>query len=280
MKPPELEGSTDPLEAEEWLTSLQIVLNYMDLTEQEKVFCASYVMKKDAHYWWETVQMRRNVLEMTWNDFIKEFNEKFYNRMAMKAQQNEFNNNKQGTVSVIEAICKFDQLAQFCPHLMPTKDERVRRMLDMFHPEIAIVIDSGERPPTTIAESVERALCDVLLKLSKRGLSSLKKIRKRSRNQNRTEEINQIARETGPTLMAITLIRTTTSESEILIETTTRKTSPRRRTTLFTLHAPSVGRNIKVNANSAQILVTYVASMVTLPRIAITTSRIRLGRIS
>ena len=70
MKPPEFEGSTNPLEAEEWLTSLQIVLNFMDLTDQKKVFCASYVMKKDAHYWWETVQMRRNVLEMTWNDFI------------------------------------------------------------------------------------------------------------------------------------------------------------------------------------------------------------------
>ncbi|GMN22658.1 hypothetical protein TIFTF001_045687 [Ficus carica] len=101
MKPPEFEGSTNPLEAEEWLTSLQIVLNFMNLTDQEKVFCASYVMKKDARYWWEIVQMRRNVLEMSWNDFIQEFNDKFYNRMAMKAQQNEFNNIKQGTMSIM-----------------------------------------------------------------------------------------------------------------------------------------------------------------------------------
>ncbi|GMN24941.1 hypothetical protein TIFTF001_047694 [Ficus carica] len=33
MKPPEFEGSTNPLEAEEWLTSLQIVLNFMNLTD-------------------------------------------------------------------------------------------------------------------------------------------------------------------------------------------------------------------------------------------------------
>ncbi|GMN48353.1 hypothetical protein TIFTF001_017529 [Ficus carica] len=123
MKPLEFEGSTDHLEAEEWLTSLQIVLNFMYLTEQEK-----------------------------------EFNDKFYNRMAMKAQQNEFNNIKQGSMSVIEAVRKFDQLARLCPHLVLTEDERVRRMLDMFHPEIAVVIDSGERPPTIVAECVERAL--------------------------------------------------------------------------------------------------------------------------
>ncbi|GMN20454.1 hypothetical protein TIFTF001_047106 [Ficus carica] len=89
---------------------------------------------------------------MTWNDFIQEFNDKFYNRMAMKAQQNEFNNIKQGTMSVTEAVRKFDQLARLCPHLVPTEDERVRRMLDMFRPEIAVVIDSGEKPPTTVAE--------------------------------------------------------------------------------------------------------------------------------
>ncbi|GMN65280.1 hypothetical protein TIFTF001_034350 [Ficus carica] len=61
MKPLEFEGSTDPLEAEECLTSIQIILNFMDLTKQEKVFCTSYVMKKDARYWWETMQMRKNI---------------------------------------------------------------------------------------------------------------------------------------------------------------------------------------------------------------------------
>ncbi|GMN66000.1 hypothetical protein TIFTF001_035068 [Ficus carica] len=72
---------------------------------------APAVPAKDAYYWWKTMQMRRNVLEMTWNDFIQEFNDKFYNQMAMKAQQNEFNNIKQGSMSVTEAVRKFDQLA-------------------------------------------------------------------------------------------------------------------------------------------------------------------------
>ncbi|GMN47762.1 hypothetical protein TIFTF001_016940 [Ficus carica] len=143
------------------------LLNFMDLTDQEKVFCASYVMKKDARYRWETVQMRRNVLEMTWNDFIQKFNDKFYNRMAMKAQQNEFNNIKQGTMSVTEAVRKFDQLARLCPHLVPTEDERLLNVSKEHY-----------------------ALSIVLPKLNKRGLSSLKRRRKRSHNRSRTKEIN------------------------------------------------------------------------------------------
>ncbi|KAL5554939.1 hypothetical protein UlMin_037175 [Ulmus minor] len=68
---------------------------------------------------------------MTWDEFIVEFNQKYYNRMAMRAQQNEFINIKQGSMSVTEAVRKFDQLARLCPYLVPTEEERVRRMLEM-----------------------------------------------------------------------------------------------------------------------------------------------------
>ena len=111
MKPPEFEGSTDLLEAKEWLTSLQIILNFINLTEQEKILCASYVLKNDARYWWETVVLRRDVMAMTWNEFLGEFNEKYYNILSMRTQQNEFNDLKQGTMLVMEACQKFNRRA-------------------------------------------------------------------------------------------------------------------------------------------------------------------------
>ncbi|GMN57827.1 hypothetical protein TIFTF001_026937 [Ficus carica] len=143
-------------------------LNFMDLTDQEKVFCASYVMNKDARYWWEIVQIRRNVLEMTWNDFIQEFNNKFYNRMAMKAQQNEFNNIKQGTMSVTEAVRKFDQL-------------------------IVVVIDSGEKPRTTVAECVERALrAEYRLAQATQERAKFFEEKKKEKSQSKQNQGNQL----------------------------------------------------------------------------------------
>ena len=130
MSPPDFEGSTDPLVADEWLASLQVMFNLMYITDQEKVLCASYVLKRDARYWWETVRLRRDVEQMTWADFITEFNHKYFNMKSMNAQQNEFNNLKQGIMSVTNPVRKFDQLSRLCPHLVPTDEERVRRMLD------------------------------------------------------------------------------------------------------------------------------------------------------
>ena len=94
MRAPEFEGSPDPLVADEWLSNLQVILNFMNLSVREKVRCASFVLKNDARYWWETVYMRRDVYLMSWADFVGEFNTKFFNMQATNAQQREFNNLK------------------------------------------------------------------------------------------------------------------------------------------------------------------------------------------
>ncbi|GMN62288.1 hypothetical protein TIFTF001_031363 [Ficus carica] len=61
MKAPKFEGPTDPIAADNWLIDIQVILDFMQLTEQEKVLCASFALKKDARHWWMTVQMRRDV---------------------------------------------------------------------------------------------------------------------------------------------------------------------------------------------------------------------------
>ncbi|KAL5537339.1 hypothetical protein UlMin_046267 [Ulmus minor] len=122
MKPTEFAGSTNPLEAEEWLSSIETILEFMRLTDQERVSCASFMLKKDA------------------------------------PQQDEFMNLKQGSMTVIEAVNKFEQLSRVCPHMLRTEEDRLKRMMDMFKPDIALAIESGGSPPTTVARCVERAV--------------------------------------------------------------------------------------------------------------------------
>ena len=51
LNPAEFVGSSDPLEAEEWLSSIERILEFMELNDHEKVMCASYMLRKDARYW-------------------------------------------------------------------------------------------------------------------------------------------------------------------------------------------------------------------------------------
>ncbi|GMN62276.1 hypothetical protein TIFTF001_031362 [Ficus carica] len=152
MKAPEFEGPTDPIKANNWLIDIQVILDFMGLTEQEKVLCASFALKNDIRHWRMTVQMRRNVANMSWQDFVAEFRRMYYNREILAAQQDEFNSLKQGSMSVLEAVKKLEQLARLC------QTEKVRRMMKMFRTDIAKQVSAGSSPPTLVADCISRAM--------------------------------------------------------------------------------------------------------------------------
>ncbi|GMN54029.1 hypothetical protein TIFTF001_023161 [Ficus carica] len=105
----------------------------MRLTEQEKVICASFALKNDARHWWMTVQMRRDVMAMSWQNFVAEFRTMYYNREILAAQQDEFTSLKQGTMTV-------------------------RRMMKMFRKDIAKQVGVGSSPPTLVSDCVSQAI--------------------------------------------------------------------------------------------------------------------------
>ena len=44
MKLAQFVGSTDPLEAKEWISSIETILDFMQLSDRERVACVSYML--------------------------------------------------------------------------------------------------------------------------------------------------------------------------------------------------------------------------------------------
>ncbi|GMN53912.1 hypothetical protein TIFTF001_023041 [Ficus carica] len=87
MKPKEFNGST----AQRWLKSIELVLNFMGLTENEKVKCASYYLMDDARIWREGIELSKDMSQMTWEEFIQELNEQYFNIEVPKNNNNNQN---------------------------------------------------------------------------------------------------------------------------------------------------------------------------------------------
>ena len=68
------------------------------------------------------VKARRNIRAMLWAYFIYEFNKKFFNLIALSAQQTEFLNFKQDSMTVAKAVKKFKRLAKLYPYLVSTEE--------------------------------------------------------------------------------------------------------------------------------------------------------------
>ena len=51
LNPLIFEGGSDPMVAEEWMKTIEGMLNYAGILDAEKVICASFFLKKDVAYW-------------------------------------------------------------------------------------------------------------------------------------------------------------------------------------------------------------------------------------
>ena len=48
MEPTEFDGSMDPEEIDEWIHFIQNILDFTELEDKDKVWCASSLLKRDA----------------------------------------------------------------------------------------------------------------------------------------------------------------------------------------------------------------------------------------
>ena len=81
----------------------------------------------------------------------------FYSEI-LRAQRSKSLNLKQGQMTVIEVIRKFEKLERLCAFRKLDGEERTCKILERFHPDITIFIETGGQP-TTVARCYERALC-------------------------------------------------------------------------------------------------------------------------
>ena len=67
--PPTFEGGTDPLMAEQWMDLISSTLDFMGVEGNDRVACASYMLRSDARIWWGVVAQMQDVKLMTWEQF-------------------------------------------------------------------------------------------------------------------------------------------------------------------------------------------------------------------
>ena len=71
MNPPAFRGKKDPTEAEEWLTELRIIFDFLGCTDAERVSMSAYMLKGRARDWWGTTQgiLMSSQDMISWDEF-------------------------------------------------------------------------------------------------------------------------------------------------------------------------------------------------------------------
>ncbi|KND53919.1 hypothetical protein BSCH_00004c [Candidatus Paraburkholderia schumanniana] len=130
-------------------------LNY---TEDRRVAFATFQFEGAARSWWSVVRNKweRDQTPWNWENFKREFDEKFLPSMVQEKREEEFIKLKQGTLSVTDYEAQFTKLAKFVPEFVATDQRRIRRFVQGLNVEIKAALAAV--PSNTFTEVLEKAL--------------------------------------------------------------------------------------------------------------------------
>ncbi|XP_028114599.1 uncharacterized protein LOC114312563 [Camellia sinensis] len=118
MKPPTFLGGIVPLKAETWLLEMEKLFEVFPYFENQKVLLATYTPKDEARRGW--LLTRNSNENITWAQFNVIFYDKYFPQCFRDRNVSEFQERKQGKMSVAEYKAKFTELARFAPHMVDT----------------------------------------------------------------------------------------------------------------------------------------------------------------
>jgi hypothetical protein len=103
-KPPTFASSPDPLDVDDWLKSIEKMLNIAQCSNREKVLYASGRLTGPATDWWDSYVAAHDAADtITWAEFTTQF------------RNYQFLSLKQGNMSATEYSDKFIQLSRYAP---------------------------------------------------------------------------------------------------------------------------------------------------------------------
>jgi hypothetical protein len=102
-KPPSFSHSPDPLQADDWIKTVEKMLNIVQCTDREKILYASGKLEGTTVDWWDAYITAHNTPNtITWQEFKNKFREQHIPKGLMKLKKQEFLAMKQGAMSVSE----------------------------------------------------------------------------------------------------------------------------------------------------------------------------------
>jgi hypothetical protein len=124
-KPPTFSHSVGPMDAGDWLKTVEKKLQVVQCNNREKVLFAAHQLVGPAVDWWATnVEAHKELETINWQEFKNSFRSHHVPLGVMKLKKKEFEDLKQGSMTVSEYVTQFTQLSRYAPHNMDTDEKK------------------------------------------------------------------------------------------------------------------------------------------------------------
>ncbi|XP_035837690.1 uncharacterized protein LOC110898590 [Helianthus annuus] len=154
--PPSFDGKKGAIEAHEWLSEVEAILDVSDCHERNKVRFAVHLFKSEALFWWRIQKQTRGddlAHHLSWKEFSELFTNYFCPPSETDRIEKEFLHLELGNKTYREYVTKSNEMSRIVSYLVNPKENRIRRFLWGLPTEYRTFIKSTK--PTTYHDAVE-----------------------------------------------------------------------------------------------------------------------------
>ena len=91
-----------------WFRQIEKILEVMEITfDATKTRLAAFPLESESQVWWDWVKTSRDTEAMTWAEFNELFMGKYFSATARHAKAQDFLEQKQIMMTVMEYVAKF-----------------------------------------------------------------------------------------------------------------------------------------------------------------------------
>jgi hypothetical protein len=156
-KPPTFSHSVEPMNVDYWLKTIEKKLQVVQCNNRKKVPFASQQLEGPATDWWDTyVEAHEEPKSINWQEFKNSFRSHHVPLEVMKLKKKEFENLKQGSMTVSEYVTRFTQLFHYTPDNMDTNEKKQDWFLNDLNDGLAYALEAHDF--VNFQDTVDKAL--------------------------------------------------------------------------------------------------------------------------
>jgi hypothetical protein len=142
-KPPSFSQYVEPMDADDGLKTIEKKLQIVQCNNREKVMLASHQLVGPATDWWDAyVEAHKEPDSINWIEFKAVFCSHHVPEGIMKLKKKEFQDLKQGSMTVSEHVTRFTQLSRYTPNDVDTDEKKQDYFLNGLNDSLAYALEA------------------------------------------------------------------------------------------------------------------------------------------
>jgi hypothetical protein len=131
------------MDADDWLKSVEKKLEVVQCNNREKVLLASHQLSGPASDWWDAYgEAHEEPENINWPEFRAAFHAHHVPQGVIKLKKKEFQDLKQGSMSMNEYVTKFTQLSRYALHEVDTDEKKQECFLNGLNDRLAYALEA------------------------------------------------------------------------------------------------------------------------------------------